>query len=43
MGVEHQIAFFLRELSAPDPARRAAAAKGLGRTGRAEHAHVLAW
>ena len=42
MGAEHQIAFFVRELSGPDPARRAAAAKGLGRIGRAEHAGVLA-
>ncbi|MEV5321811.1 HEAT repeat domain-containing protein [Streptomyces sp. NPDC052687] len=40
---EHQIAYFLRELhGAADPARRAAAAKGLGRTGRPEHAAVLA-
>ncbi|GGX29052.1 HEAT repeat domain-containing protein [Streptomyces lomondensis] len=42
MGADHQIAFFLRESAAPDPARRAAALKGLGRTGRAEHAPVLA-
>jgi HEAT repeat protein len=42
MGAEQQIAFFVRELSAPDPARRAAAAKGLGRIGQAEHAPVLA-
>ncbi|MEW2360315.1 HEAT repeat domain-containing protein, partial [Spirillospora sp. NPDC029432] len=27
----HQVAFFLRELGSPDPGRRAAAAKGLGR------------
>lgn len=27
---EHQVAFFLRELTSPDPARRAAAVKGLG-------------
>jgi HEAT repeat protein len=40
---EHQIAYFLREVQgATDPARRAAAAKGLGRTGRPEHAAVLA-
>ncbi|MET9556310.1 HEAT repeat domain-containing protein [Streptomyces sp. NPDC006645] len=38
MSNEHQIAFFLRELSAPQPWRRAAAAKGLGRTGRAGRA-----
>ncbi|MER5296989.1 HEAT repeat domain-containing protein, partial [Streptomyces pharetrae] len=39
---EHQIAYFLREVQgAADPARRAAAAKGLGRTGRPEHAAVL--
>ena len=25
----HQVAFFLRELGSPDPARRAAAVKGL--------------
>lgn len=41
MGAEHQIAFFLRELAAPEPQRRAAAVKGLGRTGRPEHAGVL--
>lgn len=41
MGTEHQISFFLRESAAPDPARRAAAAKGLGRIGRAEHAQAL--
>ncbi|KOV69504.1 hypothetical protein ADL00_11065 [Streptomyces sp. AS58] len=38
----HQIAFFLRELTAPDPGRRAAAAKGLGRIGGAEHTTALA-
>jgi HEAT repeat protein len=39
---EHQIAYFLRELQgAAEPERRAAAAKGLGRTGRTEHATVL--
>lgn len=39
---EHQIAYFLRELrGAAEPASRAAAAKGLGRTGRTEHAAVL--
>src|SRR3569833_4207555 len=42
MGADQQIAFFVRELSAPDPARRAAAAKGLGRIGQAAHAPVLA-
>ncbi|MET9831190.1 HEAT repeat domain-containing protein [Streptomyces sp. NPDC006385] len=39
---EHQIAFFLRELKDGDTWRRAAAAKGLGRVGRAEHALLLA-
>ncbi|MER7493046.1 HEAT repeat domain-containing protein [Streptomyces pharetrae] len=39
---EHQIAYFLREVQgAADPVRRAAAAEGLGRTGRPEHAAVL--
>ena len=42
MGSEHQIAFFLRELAGPDPLRRAAAAKGLGRVGQREHAWLLA-
>ncbi|MEV7140640.1 HEAT repeat domain-containing protein [Streptomyces tauricus] len=46
MGTEQQIAYFLGELAAAgphaDPARRAAAAKGLGRIGRPEHAAVLA-
>ncbi|MFJ4277441.1 HEAT repeat domain-containing protein [Streptomyces massasporeus] len=42
MGTDHQIAFFLRESARPEPERRAAALKGLGRTGRAEHAGVLA-
>ncbi|MFC8828711.1 HEAT repeat domain-containing protein [Streptomyces sp. NPDC057137] len=41
MSNEHQIAFFLRELSAPQPWRRAAAAKGLGRTGSAGDASAL--
>jgi HEAT repeat protein len=41
VGTEHQISFFLRESAAPDPARRAAAAKGLGRLGRPEHAQAL--
>ncbi len=41
MGSEQQIAFFLRELKAGDTWRRAAAAKGLGRVGRDEHAWVL--
>ncbi|MFG1664203.1 HEAT repeat domain-containing protein [Streptomyces sp. Y7] len=42
MGSERQIAFFLRELEDGDTWRRAAAAKGLGRIGREEHAWVLA-
>ncbi|MBV1938599.1 HEAT repeat domain-containing protein [Streptomyces sp. BV286] len=42
MGTEHQIAFFLRELAGPDARRRSAAAKGLGRIGRHEHARQLA-
>ncbi|MFE8991450.1 HEAT repeat domain-containing protein [Streptomyces collinus] len=42
MGEDHQIAFLLREWAQPDPERRAAALKGLGRIGRAEHARVLA-
>ncbi|MFF8940280.1 HEAT repeat domain-containing protein [Streptomyces paradoxus] len=42
MGEDHQIAFFLRESAHPKPERRAAALKGLGRIGRAEHARVLA-
>ncbi|MGW0845531.1 HEAT repeat domain-containing protein [Streptomyces sp. NPDC002787] len=38
----HQIAFFLRELSAEEPGRRAAAVKGLGRLGRwAEHGEAV--
>lgn len=41
MGSEQQIAFFLRALKHGDRWRRAAAAKGLGRIGRAEHAWVL--
>ncbi|MDQ1034166.1 HEAT repeat protein [Streptomyces sp. V3I8] len=41
MGAEQQIAYFLRELAGADPGRRAAAAKGLGRTGGPEHAGVL--
>lgn len=41
MGADHQIAFFLRESAAPDPARRAAAVKGLGRTGGAGYVRVL--
>ncbi|MFH9043418.1 HEAT repeat domain-containing protein [Streptomyces sp. NPDC017966] len=41
MSAEHQIAHFLRELESPDPDRRTAAAKGLGRTGRPEHAAAL--
>ncbi|MFJ4688998.1 HEAT repeat domain-containing protein [Streptomyces sp. NPDC088789] len=41
MEREHQIAFFLRELETGDTWRRAAAAKGLGRVGRAEHAPAL--
>ncbi|MFC8144003.1 HEAT repeat domain-containing protein [Streptomyces paradoxus] len=42
MREDHQIAFFLRESAQPEPERRAAALKGLGRIGRAEHARVLA-
>ncbi|MER7378139.1 HEAT repeat domain-containing protein [Streptomyces lanatus] len=42
MGSQQQIAFFLRELAEGDTWRRAAAAKGLGRIGRDEHAWVLA-
>ncbi|MFF8356530.1 HEAT repeat domain-containing protein [Streptomyces chartreusis] len=41
MGSQQQIAFFLRELEDGDTWRRAAAAKGLGRIGRDEHAWVL--
>ncbi|MFD3925360.1 HEAT repeat domain-containing protein [Streptomyces sp. NPDC058614] len=41
MTTEHQVAFFLRELETGDTWRRAAAAKGLGRLGDAEHAAVL--
>ncbi|MEV0227850.1 HEAT repeat domain-containing protein, partial [Streptomyces sp. NPDC050704] len=41
MGAEHQIAYFLRELAGADPERRTAAAKGLGRIGRPEHATAL--
>ncbi|MEU6038477.1 HEAT repeat domain-containing protein [Actinomadura sp. NPDC047616] len=41
MGTEHQIAFFVREISEADPPRRAAAVKGLGRIGRPEHTAVL--
>ncbi|WP_192583666.1 HEAT repeat domain-containing protein [Streptomyces albicerus] len=40
--MEHQIAFFLRELAGADARRRVAAAKGLGRVGRREHAWLLA-
>jgi HEAT repeat protein len=42
MGSEHQIAFFLRELAGRSTQRRVAAAKGLGKVGRREHAWVLA-
>ncbi|MGW0652011.1 HEAT repeat domain-containing protein [Streptomyces umbrinus] len=42
MGSEHQIAFFLRELASRNTQRRVAAAKGLGKVGRREHAWVLA-
>ncbi|MDQ1023459.1 HEAT repeat protein [Streptomyces umbrinus] len=42
MGPEHQIAFFLRELAGRNTQRRVAAAKGLGKVGRREHAWVLA-
>ncbi|MGW5733097.1 MULTISPECIES: HEAT repeat domain-containing protein [Streptomyces] len=41
MTADHQIAFFLRELETGDTWRRAAAAKGLGKLGDAEHAAVL--
>ncbi|WP_210583608.1 HEAT repeat domain-containing protein [Streptomyces sp. GESEQ-35] len=41
MGSEQQIAFFLRGLEDGDTWRRAAAAKGLGRVGRDEHAWAL--
>lgn len=42
-GTAHQIAFFLRELSAEEPWRRAAAVKGLGRLGRwDEHGDAVA-
>ncbi|MFE6409804.1 HEAT repeat domain-containing protein [Streptomyces sp. NPDC057837] len=41
MGADHQIAFFLRESTATAPERRAAALKGLGRRGGAEHVPVL--
>ncbi len=42
-GAAHQIAFFLRELTAEECGRRAAAVKGLGRVGRwaAEHGEVV--
>lgn len=41
-GAAHQVAFFLRELSAEEPGRRAAAVKGLGRLGRwADHGEVV--
>ncbi|MBR8639736.1 HEAT repeat domain-containing protein [Streptomyces tuirus] len=41
MGTDHQIAHFLRELAEPDPERRTAAVKGLGRTGGAGYVRVL--
>ncbi|MEV8319386.1 HEAT repeat domain-containing protein [Streptomyces sp. NPDC059900] len=41
MTADHQIAFFLRELQRGDTWRRAAAAKGLGKLGGAEHAAPL--
>ncbi|ANS62386.1 hypothetical protein SLINC_0162 [Streptomyces lincolnensis] len=41
MTTEHQVAFFLRELETGDTWRRAAAAKGLGKLGGAEHAAAL--
>ncbi|MEU6908622.1 HEAT repeat domain-containing protein [Streptomyces coeruleorubidus] len=41
MGADQQIAFLLRESEAPDPERRAAAVKGLGRTGGAGYIRVL--
>ncbi|UUU23622.1 HEAT repeat domain-containing protein [Streptomyces sp. DSM 40750] len=41
-GAAHQVAFFLRELSAEEPGRRAAAVKGLGRLGQwDEHGDVV--
>ncbi|MFC5745223.1 HEAT repeat domain-containing protein [Actinomadura rugatobispora] len=42
MGTEKRIESLVRELASGDPSRRAAAAKGLGRIGRPEHAAVLA-
>ncbi|MFF6916308.1 HEAT repeat domain-containing protein [Streptomyces sp. NPDC012466] len=42
MGADHQIAYFLRESARPEPERRAAALKGLGRIGRAEHVRGIA-
>ncbi|MFI6376029.1 HEAT repeat domain-containing protein [Streptomyces sp. NPDC050546] len=42
MGTDHQIAFFLRELAATDPARRAVAVKGLGKAGGAAYVRVVA-
>ncbi|MFI6808792.1 HEAT repeat domain-containing protein [Streptomyces luteogriseus] len=41
MGADHQIAFFLRESARPEPERRAAALKGLGRIGGGEYTGVL--
>ncbi|MER8224333.1 HEAT repeat domain-containing protein [Streptomyces sp. NPDC094143] len=41
MGADHQIVFFVRESAAPEPERRAAALKGLGRRGWAAHVPVL--
>ncbi|MGW3288590.1 HEAT repeat domain-containing protein [Streptomyces sp. NPDC001002] len=41
MTTGHQVAFFLRELETGDTCRKAAAAKGLGKLGGAEHAAVL--
>ncbi|GAP51705.1 HEAT repeat domain-containing protein [Streptomyces azureus] len=40
MGADHQIAFLLRESEAPALERRAAAVKGLGRTGGARYVRV---
>ncbi|MFJ4783703.1 HEAT repeat domain-containing protein [Streptomyces sp. NPDC088794] len=41
MTTGHQVAFFLRELETGETCRKAAAAKGLGKLGGAEHAAVL--
>ncbi|MFJ5265133.1 HEAT repeat domain-containing protein [Streptomyces sp. NPDC088387] len=41
MTTEDQVAFFLKELDTGDTGRRAAAAKGLGTLGSAEHSEAL--